>query len=819
LKSFDPARRVLSEAEVAGHLTISLRTRVVLLIGLLAGAIAVVPAIYLPEVLESQSRRWVESRYLDVTRAVAAVAEAPLEFDDARGAADALAALGRTPGAAYARLLRADGGPLAAWQTAPGGSPVPARDGAVAYGGDLLHLRVDISARGGGRGSLVAGFHLHELEERRKEATAVVWRTTAVALAVAVAGAVLLGTLLMKPLRRVTDLAARIAGGDEGAAGLLAELERGDETGKFAASLGKVVERLAEQRTLLESLSEASSEAILTLAPDGKVLFHNHRLAELVGAGHGPALATWAAVRDRLRPLLALALPDWLEADRPALPGSRAEPFQLRLRKGTLLEVYAAEVATRSGASRGLGLYLRDISRLSDAEGSVQALQASLEKQVGEIASQLESTAGQLSTRSAELEEARSRMAIAERRLDVEGLPPGAAQEIARSASQLSASLAYALKAMERLTAGLESSSPGERVLAAGTASTMGDALSQAKVTAEHIGQLTQGRPGPGRSPEPRPEAVPLSRPVTDALARAESETRLRATLERDLRAAPPVGASEAQVKRLVTLLVTDAVQALPTGDPARHVVRVSVGTDEQGRPYAEVVRPVPPAGPPGGSGTPWGATPWPDLADRKAAARSLGGTLEVREARGGTAARLAFPAPGVAEHGLAGAPPTSAPDARAAPASAAGRILLVDDEPLVGAAVRRMLGPGYDVEVTTSAAEALARLRQSKHVDLVICDLVMPGLCGMGFAGQLSSIHPALADSMLFMSSGLLSPEAQAFVARHERRVLRKPFERATLRLLVEGQLASRRESAQPRPEARGNPSARRAPDSGGSS
>jgi CheY-like chemotaxis protein len=482
-----------------------------------------------------------------------------------------------------------------------------------------------------------------------------------------------------------------------------------------------------------------------------------------------------------------------MEADRPALPGPRLEPFQLRLRKGTLLEVYAAEVATRSGASRGLGLYLRDISRLSDAEGSVQSLQTSLEKQVGEIANQLESTAAQLSARSREVEEARSRMAAAERRLETEGLPPGAGQEIARSVSQLSASLAYALKGVDRLGEGLRSNSPGERVLAAGTASTMSDALSQARATAERIGQLMRGRSDPARNSEPSTAAIPLSRPVTEALARAASQVRLRATVEQDLRPAPPVRASEAQLRRLVTLLVTDAVQAIPTGDPARQVVRVSVGTDGRGWPFVEIVRPAPDATSLGGPGPSRGATPWPALADRQAVARSLGGSLEVREARGGTAALLAFPAPGVAERDAIGTPSTTAPGDRAAQGPLAGRILLVDDEPLVGAAGRRMLGHGYEVEVTTSAAEALARLRQAQRFDLVICDLVMPGLGGIEFARQLASIRPALADSMLFMSSGLLSAEAQAFVERYERRVLRKPFERSALRLLVEGQLGSR--------------------------
>jgi len=124
---------------------------------------------------------------------------------------------------------------------------------------------------------------------------------------------------------------------------------------------------------------------------------------------------------------------------------------------------------------------------------------------------------------------------------------------------------------------------------------------------------------------------------------------------------------------------------------------------------------------------------------------------------------------------------------------SPAARILVVDDEPLVGAAVRRMLGRDHEVEVATSGADALGRLRRGEHFDLLICDLVMPGLGGAEVAEQIGHVSPSLAQSMLFMSSGILSAAAEAFVEKHERRVLRKPFDRGALLRLVEERLEPR--------------------------
>ena len=77
-------------------------------------------------------------------------------------------------------------------------------------------------------------------------------------------------------------------------------------------------------------------------------------------------------------------------------------------------------------------------------------------------------------------------------------------------------------------------------------------------------------------------------------------------------------------------------------------------------------------------------------------------------------------------------------------------QILVVDDEPMVLAAVRMTLRfYGYTVETASSAAEALEKL-PGMSFDLVITDLTMPGMTGAVLAKEIKGRHPALPINMV---------------------------------------------------------------------
>ena len=89
-------------------------------------------------------------------------------------------------------------------------------------------------------------------------------------------------------------------------------------------------------------------------------------------------------------------------------------------------------------------------------------------------------------------------------------------------------------------------------------------------------------------------------------------------------------------------------------------------------------------------------------------------------EAGRGSTFRVTLP-PGRASS----APPAIAPAARAP--SRRARVLVVDDEELVGRVIRRALSVAHDVTVTTSAAQALAALDAGPPFDLILCDVMLP--------------------------------------------------------------------------------------------
>jgi CheY-like chemotaxis protein len=61
------------------------------------------------------------------------------------------------------------------------------------------------------------------------------------------------------------------------------------------------------------------------------------------------------------------------------------------------------------------------------------------------------------------------------------------------------------------------------------------------------------------------------------------------------------------------------------------------------------------------------------------------------------------------------------------------GRILVIDDDPLLRRLTTRLLAAGgLDGVMAADGAEGLNRLRDDPGFDAVICDLLMPGISGL---------------------------------------------------------------------------------------
>jgi two-component system cell cycle sensor histidine kinase/response regulator CckA len=102
--------------------------------------------------------------------------------------------------------------------------------------------------------------------------------------------------------------------------------------------------------------------------------------------------------------------------------------------------------------------------------------------------------------------------------------------------------------------------------------------------------------------------------------------------------------------------------------------------------------------------------------------------------------------------------------------------VLLIEDDERVRSAVRRILdGRGYTLLVARDGAEALALAEQHRGpIDLLLCDMVMPGASGPETVHRVQVLHPR--TRVLFMSGHTDHPLVRSEVAASVN-FIQKPF------------------------------------------
>jgi CheY-like chemotaxis protein len=150
-------------------------------------------------------------------------------------------------------------------------------------------------------------------------------------------------------------------------------------------------------------------------------------------------------------------------------------------------------------------------------------------------------------------------------------------------------------------------------------------------------------------------------------------------------------------------------------------------------------------------------------------------------------------------------APTESSAEGVSARVPVRGRVLVVDDEPLVRALMVGVLGTlGHWVTAFEDPIVAVEAVRAAPYdYDLVLADQTMPGVSGLGLAGLIHEVRPDLPVILATGCVELVNREAMA--AAGIRGVLLKPFHRRELAEAVERVLSEgAREPEEPRDEAR---------------
>src|ERR1700722_13753006 len=120
--------------------------------------------------------------------------------------------------------------------------------------------------------------------------------------------------------------------------------------------------------------------------------------------------------------------------------------------------------------------------------------------------------------------------------------------------------------------------------------------------------------------------------------------------------------------------------------------------------------------------------------------------------------------------------------------------ILVVDDEPEIRKLVSAMLTPqGYHIILADTGEQAIKTFRkQAKDIDLLLTDVVAPGMAGPTLADQLTELKPDLR--VLFMSGYDNRQVVQKYVVEKGSLLLTKPFTVKQLREKVEEALRTRK-------------------------
>jgi signal transduction histidine kinase len=297
------------------------------------------------------------------------------------------------------------------------------------------------------------------------------------------------------------------------------------------------------------------------------------------------------------------------------------------------------------------------------------------------------------------------------------------------------------------------------------------------------------------RADEEQTGPVDIRRVLESSLRMAWNEIRHRARLIKEYGNVPAVEGNEGRLGQVFLNLIVNAAQAIAEGSADQNEIRIVTSQDDRGRVVVEIrdtgsgisedllsgifepfvtTKAV-------GVGTGLG------LAICHRIVSGIGGhiTVESVVGKGTTFRTVLLPSADNAHD--------AAPVAESGPSARRAQILVVDDELTLATAVRRMLSAEHDVQVATSAREAIRKLSQGERFDMILSDLMMPQMSGMDLHAELVRMAPDQAERMVFMTGGAFTSRSRAFLDQVPNPRIEKPFDVGVLRALLNGLLRGR--------------------------
>jgi methyl-accepting chemotaxis protein len=232
----------------------SLRMRLIALTSLILLIIAMFQAYFYPLRLRKSQRRHMEERIVSLAIATASNVAAALEFDDQKTAQEVLEGLSHVADFDYAVVFRSSGEVMAEVKQPQAHVPYqkPGEHPVVTQVGRVLRADQLVRGKGGGTGTLTLGLSMASQTAEEQEQTRL---GIAVAVIVFLFGCLsifVVGTIVIGPVRLMTELALRIADGDLSQPSL--DIVRTDEVGRMAAAFDKMLAMLRQLASIAERL-------------------------------------------------------------------------------------------------------------------------------------------------------------------------------------------------------------------------------------------------------------------------------------------------------------------------------------------------------------------------------------------------------------------------------------------------------------------------------------------------------------------------------------------------------------------------------------
>ena len=129
-------------------------------------------------------------------------------------------------------------------------------------------------------------------------------------------------------------------------------------------------------------------------------------------------------------------------------------------------------------------------------------------------------------------------------------------------------------------------------------------------------------------------------------------------------------------------------------------------------------------------------------------------------------------------------------------------RILVVEDDvPIALMIVSILADEGYEVDMARNGRLALEKI-ESKEYDLVLSDLRMPELDGVGLYREIERRQPELLRRVIIITGTSSHPDYQAFLGETRVPVLEKPFSLSALEAIASEVLAAAAKPAAQSPQ-----------------